>query len=146
MALNASECSVWVIARRSMLASIFRWLATIGCSAVSRSDKVAFASCALLSSSRKRRARSSAEVRRSSSFQLAVTLGCLRLAVQVLDLFLDLLEEVLQPVEVLFRMLDAVRGFPASFLVLRNAGRFFEKYTDLLRLRLDRSSKSCPVR
>ncbi len=69
--------------------------------------------------------------------QLPITLGGARLALQMVELPREFFAHVVQAVEVLFGMADAVFGFAAAFLVLRNAGRFFEVHAQIFGLRLD---------
>ncbi len=67
----------------------------------------------------------------------AVAFRRLRLAVEVLQLLLDLFQQVHQAVEVLARVADAVGGLAPPFLVLGDAGGLLEEHPHLFRLRLD---------
>ena len=53
------------------------------------------------------------------------------------ELFLDLLAEVLQTLEILAGVPNALLGFPAPLLVLGDARRFLEERAKLLGLGLD---------
>ena len=53
------------------------------------------------------------------------------------ELLFDLFAQILQPLEVLARVVDAVLGLAPPLLVLRDAGRLLEKRAQLLGLRLD---------
>ena len=64
------------------------------------------------------------------SLVLAVAFGCSCLAVEMLD-------DIHQAVEVFLRVLNTVRRFPTTLLVLRDTGRFLEKHAHLFRLGLD---------
>ena len=66
-----------------------------------------------------------------------VALGRLGLAIEVLDLFLDLFEHVLQPRQVVLGVPDAIRRLAAAFLVLRDAGGLFDEHAHFFGLRLD---------
>ena len=66
-----------------------------------------------------------------------VLFRCSRLSLQVLQLPAKLFPQVGQAIKVFLGTLDAVFGFPAAFLVLGNAGRFFDVDTQFLRLGFD---------
>ena len=59
------------------------------------------------------------------------------LALQMADLLLDLVAQVLQPLEVLARIADAALGFAPPLLVARNARRLLDEGPHVLGLRLD---------
>ena len=69
--------------------------------------------------------------------EVLVALRVLRLLLQMRELLLDLLAEILQTLEILARVPNALLGFPAPLLVLGDAGRFLEKRAKLLGLGLD---------
>ena len=58
--------------------------------------------------------------------QFLVALGLAGLALEMLDLLVDLVAKVVQPVQVVAGMANAVLGLPAALLVLRNAGCFLD--------------------
>ena len=55
------------------------------------------------------------------------------LALQVADLLLDLLAQIVQPVQVLAGMGDPALGLAAPLLVARDAGRFLEECAQIVR-------------
>ena len=65
-------------------------------------------------------------------FQILVPLCGSRLPLQVLDMFLDLVDQVMQTFEVFPSAQNPALGFPPSFLVFRNARRFFEEHPQFL--------------
>ena len=68
-----------------------------------------------------------------------VAFGGLRLAVEVLDLLLNLVEHIQQAIEILFRVLDAVRGLATALLVLGDTRGLLDEDTHLLGLGLDQA-------
>ena len=71
--------------------------------------------------------------------EFLVALGRARLALELAELLVDFLEQVVQPVEVLAGVLDAVFGLAAAFLVLGDAGGLLQEHPQLLRLGLDQA-------
>ena len=69
--------------------------------------------------------------------QRAVFLGRGGLALQVLKLFANLLAQVVQTLQVLARVAHTGFGLAPAFLVLGDAGRFFDEQPQLVRLGLD---------
>lgn len=63
--------------------------------------------------------------------QRLVLLGLPRLALEVLELLADFLAQVAETIQVLAGMSDAGLGFLAAFLVLGDAGGFFEVHAGL---------------
>ena len=68
--------------------------------------------------------------------ELAVALGGARLALQLLQLLLHLLAQVVEPLEVLARVADAVLGLAPALLVLGDAGRLLDEDAQLVGLGL----------
>ena len=62
--------------------------------------------------------------------------GC-RLALQMPDLLVHFLAQVIQPIEILARVADAVFRFAATLLVARNARRFLQECPQVIGTRLD---------
>ena len=69
--------------------------------------------------------------------EVLVALRVFRLLLQVRELLLDLVAQILEALEILARVRNAVLGLAATLLVLRDAGRLFEERAQLLGLRLD---------
>src|SRR5207244_6955889 len=69
--------------------------------------------------------------------QRLVTPRASRLALQVADLFFDLIAHVLQPLEILAGLGDARLGLLAPLLVARDTGRLLDEGTHVLALGLD---------
>lgn len=69
--------------------------------------------------------------------QRLVLLGLSRLALQMRELLGDFLAQVAQAVEIFARMPNACFGFLATFLVLGNAGGFFQIHAQVFRARFD---------
>ena len=63
--------------------------------------------------------------------------GRLGLPFQTRQLFVQLLAQIVEPVQVFARMADPVLGFTAPLLVLGNSCRLFQKYAHLVRFGLD---------
>ena len=61
----------------------------------------------------------------------------LGLAVQVFDLFFDLLKHIHDASEIFLGVFNAGGGFAATLFVLRNAGCFFQKHSHFFGLRFD---------
>ena len=59
------------------------------------------------------------------------------LALQVADLLVDLLAQIVQPVEIFARLGDAALGLPPPFLITRDARGLLEKRAQVVRPRLD---------
>ena len=70
---------------------------------------------------------------------LLVAAGNAGLALQMADLLVDFLAKVIQPLEVLTRVRDAVFGLPAAILVARDTRRFFDEGAHVLGPRFDQS-------
>ena len=68
---------------------------------------------------------------------LLVTLCRLCLAVEMANLFVDFVNKVCEPLEVLARVADAVFGLAPALLVLGDAGRLFDVHAHFLGLGLD---------
>ena len=69
--------------------------------------------------------------------ELRIALGGGGLALQMLDLFVDLVAQIVEPVEVLAGLTHAVLGLASSLLVLGDPGRLLQKDPQILGTRLD---------
>ena len=77
------------------------------------------------------------QLQRALVLQVAVIRGDLGLAFQLLEVAVELPEDVLDAGQVLARVLEAVLGLAAAFLVLGDAGGFLEEHAQFLGLGFD---------
>jgi hypothetical protein len=62
-----------------------------------------------------------------------------RLPLQMADLLVDFLAQIVQTIQILARLADAIFGFPPAFLVARNSGRLLQERPQIVGAGLDDS-------